>query len=128
MNKYGISIMLLMAMLVSCYSNSENQIKGRWKMYKVIQEGKDVTEEHNPYSERYLEFNSDSTFKSAGRPFGTNTGKYFFDENTSELFLDSDIGPEDDSYWKLKISNDTMYWQGYGSEWADNFQIAHIRS
>jgi hypothetical protein len=47
------------------------------------------------------------------------------DENT--LLLDSDAGPEDDSQWKITIQNDTMRWQGFGSEWADGFYIILVK-
>lgn len=96
-------------------------------MYKVVQSGKDVTSEHNPYHERYLELNTDQTFESGGRPYGMNTGKYIFDAKESTLFLDSDTGPEDDSQWRVSIQGDTMHWQGYGSEWANDFEIIQLR-
>lgn len=96
-------------------------------MHQVIQSGKDVTTEHNPHAERYLTLKSDSTFESGGRPFGSNTGKFNFNGEAKELFLDSDAGPEDDSYWKVRISNDTMYWQGFGSEWAEDFAMVHVK-
>ena len=103
-------------------------ITGKWAMHKVIQSGKDVTSEHDPHKERYLIIKDDNTFESGGRPFGKNTGKYKFDDSDNTLFLDSDAGPEDDSYWNVRVSNDTMYWQGYGSEWAKDFQIIQVRT
>lgn len=114
------------AALLGCASNPSQNLIGKWSMLQVIQNGEDVTADHNPHLERYLIFNADSTFKSGGRPFGENTGA--FSMNTQQqLFLDSDAGSEDDSYWNVRISNDTMYWQGYGSEWAENFQIIQVR-
>ena len=123
--KSGLKLMLIM--LLACNSKSEYPICGTWLIHRVVQNGKDVTAEHNPQNERYLSLKTDSTFESGGRPFGLNTGKYTFDKNRAELFLDSDVGPEDDSYWKLSVQNDTMYWQGYGSEWANEFQIIYYR-
>jgi len=122
-----ISIILVIVLMLAYTSDSEDGITGKWLMYKVIQNGKDVTSEHNPNNERYLILKNDNSFESGGRPFGRNTGKYLFNKEDNKLFLDSDTGPEDDSYWKVKISNDTMYWQGYGSEWAKNFQIIQIK-
>ena len=123
-----LSIVLFVMLIYGCSSNYEDRITGKWIMNKVIQNGQDVTEEHNPHNERYLILKTDSSFESGGRPFGINTGKYSFNEEDNKLFLDSDAGPEDDSYWIVRISNDTMYWQGYGSEWAENFQIVQIRN
>jgi len=108
-------------------SDPSKGIEGKWMMYKVFQNGEDVTKEHNPHHERYLIFKSDSSFESGGRPFGKNSGKYSLNKAGNKLFLDSDAGTEDDSYWNFTISYDTMYWQGYGSEWAENFQIIQIR-
>lgn len=96
-------------------------------MHKVMQHGEDVTAEHNPNSDRYLYLKGDMSFESGGTPFGRNTGKYRFDESSSTLFLDSDVGEEDDSQWLVTIQNDTMYWSGLGSEWAKNFAIVHVR-
>jgi len=96
-------------------------------MHEVLQEGKDVSEEHNPYNERYLVLRSDSTFETGGRPFGKNTGKYHYHSEDQILFLDSDAGPEDDSRWKVTLRRDTMHWEGVGSEWAEDFEIIQIR-
>ena len=126
MNK---SILLLFGIcLFACRSDSKDGMSGKWMIHQVIQNGKDVTAEHDPHKERYLIFNSDSTFKSGGRPFGENTGNYQFNKANSKLFLDSDAGAEDDSYWIVRINKDTMFWQGYGSEWAEDFQIIQLRA
>ena len=113
--------------VVGCASNPMDGITGKWLIHKVIQNGQDVTAERDPHGERYLVLKSDSSFESGGRPFGENTGKYSINTEDNNLFLDSDLGPEDDSYWMVRINNDTMYWQGFGSEWAENFQIIQIR-
>ncbi len=118
-----------MILLISgCASNPVNEILGKWSMHKVIQDEKDVTEEHNPYDERFLIMREGSTFESSGRPFGRNTGSYVFDQNNHTLFLDSDAGTEDDSQWKITIEGDTMHWLGHGSEWAKGFEIIHIKT
>ncbi len=122
-----IIVSFTVAFMVCCTSNTTDEITGKWRMYKVIQNGKDVTSEHNPNNDRFLILKSDSTFESGGAPYGKNTGRYLFSSGDKTLFLDSDAGPEDDSKWKVGISNDTMYWQGYGSEWAGNFELVHLR-
>jgi hypothetical protein len=121
-------VLLAAGFLMDLVAGSEMDITGKWLMNKVIQDGKDVTEEHDPYDERYLILQGDGSFESGGRPFGKNTGKYILDPKEYTLFLESDAGPEDDSYWNVSIRKDTMYWQGYGSEWAENFQLIHVRA
>jgi hypothetical protein len=122
-----LSILFLTVLFLGCTSNEKDGIIGKWKMYKVIQDGQDVTSEHNPYNERFIIFKSDSSFESGGRPFGKNSGKYEFNSADHTLFLDSDAGPEDDSHWKVSFQSDTMRWQGYGSEWAIGFELIHIK-
>ncbi len=122
-----IIIIFTTAFMISCTPKLDKQIIGKWKMYKVIQDGVDVSKQHNPKDERFFELFQDQTFMSDGRPYGKNTGKYTIEMNKQTLFLDSDIGPEDDSNWYIEIQNDTMTWQGYGTAWAERFQVIHIR-
>jgi hypothetical protein len=122
-----ISILLFTALLAGCNSGTENEILGTWLMQEVIQDGEDVTSEHDPYDERFMIFREDSTFESGGRPYGSNTGRYVYNSADNTLFLDSDAGPEDDSQWKVSIQADTMHWQGYGSEWAEAFELIQVR-
>ena len=117
-------LFLNLAVLLASCSNSPH-IEGTWRMHQIIQDGNDVTEEHDPFDERIVQF-SNGQFVSDGRPFGKNTGTYTYDGN--DLFLDSDAGEEDDSYWKVSISGDTMAWTGVGSAWAERFQIIQVRS
>jgi len=113
---------------MSCTTNSQNQLSGKWMMHKVIQNGKDVTIEHNPHNERFFLINEDGTFSSDGRPYGKNTGKYIFDDQKKTLAIDSDAGPDDDSNWKVTIDKNTMIWQGYGTKWAEGFQIHYKKN
>jgi len=119
--------LLMVVLFAGCKSNPENEIVGRWLIDKVSQDGEDVTSEHDPFGERYLMIREDSTFESGGRPFGRNTGIYVYNSVDKTLFLDSDAGPEDDSQWKVQVRGDTMFWQGYGSEWAERFELIQLR-
>jgi hypothetical protein len=121
------SILLITILVYGCRSDKADGLTGMWRMYQVLQDGKDVTSEHDPYNERYLKLESDSTFESGGRPFGTNTGTYIYHASEHTLILDSNAGPEDDSQWKVSIQGDTMHWKGYGSEWADGFELMHVK-
>ncbi len=118
---------LLALVLTLNLVQKEPSITGKWSMHQVIQAEKDVTSEHNPHDERFILLKEDSSFESGGRPFGKNTGKYEFEPKKQTLFLDSNAGEEDDSRWKVRIKGDTLYTQGYGSEWANAFQIIYIR-
>ena len=119
---------IIVAFLVmGCAEQSQDGIEGKWSMHQIIQNGDDVTSDHNPFNDRYLIIKPDGTFESGGKPLGKNTGKYTLNMNADTLLLDSDVGPEDDSQWLVRVSNDTMYWQGFGTEWAENFQIIQVR-
>lgn len=120
-------VLMIFALLGGCKPGNEDKILGTWTMHMVIQDGKDVSPEHNPYEERFFISRADSTFESGGRPYGSNTGRYLYDPEAGTLILDSDAGPDDDSQWMVEIRNDTMYWQGYGTEWAEEFRIIQIR-
>ena len=120
-------IMVLLAFAIIGCSSDNQELIGKWQMHKVIQSGVDVSEEHNPNNDRIITIYADSTFETNGTPFGKNMGKYKYDNVEMTLFLDSDAGPEDDSQWKVRFSEDTMYWQGFGTEWADEFELIHIR-
>lgn len=95
-------------------------------MHQVFQDSTDVSNEHNPANNRFIEFFADGTFRSGGDPNGENTGEYSFDEK-GILFLDSDAGPDDDSYWSVAYSNSQMKWNGVGAPRAERFTIVHQR-
>lgn len=62
----------------------------------------------------------DGTFKSGGH-FGENTGRWSIDPETGELFIDSDAGENDDSYWFVSFKDDVMIWtgaRGFGREFV----------
>jgi hypothetical protein len=122
-----LGALFLISLLPACTSGSEGEITGKWYMLKVIQSGQDVTSEHNPFNERFISIRVDNSFESDGRPYGKNTGKYIFNNEESTLFLDSDSGPDDDSQWKVTFKGDTMHWQGFGSKWAEAFELLHIK-
>ena len=103
------------------------QLLGHWNMHQVIQSDQDVTAEHNPNQDRWVEFYADGTFKSGGGAFGENTGKFTL-QKEGMLLLDSDAGPDDDSQWIITINQEVMEWQGLGSDWARQFKIIHHRT
>ena len=97
-------------------------------MESLTQNGQDVTAEHNPSANRFIIFNADKSFESGGDPYGKNTGKWELDEGTGELYLNSDVGEDDDSYWIVLIDQDRMQWQGTRFEFNSQFAVTHIRS
>jgi len=103
------------------------QIVGQWSMETVFEMGRDVTADHDPSDNRWIAFAVDGTFVSDGDPHGRNTGHWRIHEDTRELFLDSDAGEDDDSYWIVQIEDDSMRWKGTRSAFTERFEIIHAR-
>ena len=103
------------------------RIIGKWKMTKVLELSEDVTERHNPDNNRWIRFINDTEIENggafeSGRSDSTeNTGKWFIDKDG--LFIDSDAGEDDDSYWQVKIDENKMYWKGRKFEFNKRFEI-----
>lgn len=119
---------LIVFILTACAGTQDlsERIVGRWEMEQVLRNGNDITAEHNPDDDRYIVINADGTFKSGGH-FGENSGRWSIDPKTHELFIDSDAGEEDDSYWFVSFDDAIMTWtgsRGFGKE----FILKHRRS
>ena len=131
LKKINRTILGLLIFIFACQSTEnavhDSSLHGEWMMHAVIQQGNDVTAEHNPEKDRYIIFKEDGTFESGGSPWGKNTGKFTFNETDKSLFLDSDVGEEDDSNWEVNFQGDTLQWQGVGTAWAEDFQIIHVK-
>ena len=100
---------------------------GRWDMTGVYERGRDVTDEHDPAGDRFIELYADGTFESGGQPYGRNSGRWTYDHARRDLVLDSNLGPEDDSQWVVTLRGDEMEWGGAGSEFARRFRITSRR-
>ena len=120
-------VLILCSSFSSCSPLLSKKIVGTWKMEQVLDLGNDVSSEHNPNQDRWVTFYKDHTFKSGGGPFGENTGKWELDENTATLYLDSDAGEDDDSYWVVHINTNDMEWKGTKFDFAKRFTLRHIR-
>lgn len=119
-----IMVVLLISALTQ--ADTSKSIIGKWKMEKVLESEEDVTKNHNTENDRWIQFNRDGTFESDGQPYGPNTGKFVLDDSLN-LFLDSDAGPDDDSQWKVEFADNTMTWKGKGSPRAESFTLIHTR-
>ena len=108
-------------------SPARSALVGWWTMSKIIDQGTDVSAEHNPEGDRYIVLRSDGQFESGGQPYGRNTGRWSYDPVRAELALDSDAGPDDDSRWVVRLRGNTMEWTGVGSEFARRFRITARR-
>ena len=84
-----------------------------------------MSKDHNPSNNRFIEFKEDGTFESGGDPYGKNTGKFYVNNHVKTLHLDSDVGPNDDSYWSITLEKGIMKWKGTGSEFAKEFVITY---
>jgi len=124
---FNVAAILVLLGCTSSTDSAEGQLVGHWLMEKVMMDGVDVTEDHDPENERFFIMHADGTMESGGRPFGPNTGRYTYNEAGHTLFLDSDAGEEDDSRWIVEIESDTMIWQGVGTPWSERFQIVQVR-
>ena len=139
MKKFDPFILILLVIVVLSFScSSENsfseKISGKWKMVKVLELNEDVTENHNPGNNRWISFKADpdfpagGTFESAAGEERENTGKWSFSEKDNELFLDSDAGEDDDSYWEVSFNADSMFWRGRKFEFNKRFEIIHKKA
>lgn len=121
----SLTIALLIT-LTSCTNTLEKQLPGKWRMAQVFESGADVTAQHNPKGNRWIEFHKDGTFVSDGDPFGRNTGHWHIDAAKTMLYIDSDL-EDDDSEWKIEIKGDTTYWNGVGTPRKEGFRLVHVR-
>ena len=109
-------------------TQAASAIIGTWTMEQVLRDGADVTREHNPADNRWIRFDSKGTFTSDGDPMGRNTGRWSLADSSSELYLDSDAGENDDSYWIVSFASDTMRWAGARFDFNKRFELVHLRS
>lgn len=100
---------------------------GMWVMRQVFQDTLDVTDEFNPGWNRWITLNEEGTFESGGAPIGYSSGVWSFDSLSNELFLDSDAGEEDDSYWIVGEIDTMMAWQGARGDMAAQFKLTFIK-
>lgn len=112
--------------LAACAAPDDPRV-GRWDLHQVRQAGADVTAEHDPQDERFIELLPDGRFQSGGAPHGPNTGRWSVDAETGELWIDSDAGESDDSYWMPTLHGDTMVWRGTRG-FGQQFTLVHVRA
>ena len=126
-----IAFLIFCIILFMRCANSHEQLRkdlvARWEMERVFDNGQEVTSEHNPKGNRWIEFKSDGSFESGGDPYGNNTGTYSLNYELKSLYIDSDVGDDDDSQWIIEIEGDKMTWEGTGAEWAERFKLVHRR-
>ncbi|MCB2203573.1 DUF5004 domain-containing protein [bacterium] len=123
-----LPIIALLLLLSACGAEAplKERIVGSWDMTQVLHNGKDVTAEHDPKNTRSITFHDDGTFMSEGFPVGTNTGKWSIAPKTKELFIDSDAGEGDDSYWFVDLEGNRMVWEG-ARGYATEFTLIQTR-
>ena len=109
--------------LLACNTSPslQSQLVNHWEMASIMQNGQDVSEQHNPKNNRWIDLQSDGTFISDGDPYGRNTGRWTINEQNMELFLDSDAGEGDDSYWIAEIKEDQVFLKGTRSDFTEQF-------
>lgn len=130
-------LLLLISIIFLCHCNFKESVNenilGTWKMIKVKELSKDVTERHNPDNDRWISFIEDRNidgggiFESGKGDLKENSGKWFYNEKENELYLDSDAGEDDDSYWSVTIEGSRMIWKGRRFEFNKRFEIEYSR-
>lgn len=125
MSRHLFLSVVVISVLFACQESSINQdqLIHKWQMGAIHQNGQDVSAWHNPEQNRWIELKADGTFVSDGDPYGRNTGKWTFDETTRELYLDSDAGEGDDSYWILARTDGDLLLSGARSEFTQQFSM-----
>ena len=125
--KYLLTFCLLACTLACSRPQQSASIAKKWMMHTVVRNGTDVTERHIPNNERWIEFHTDSTFASGGRPFGENSGSYTLETRNDSLFLfiKSNAGDDDDSSWIVELSDSTMEWRGIENSFAQQFVLSY---
>ena len=127
-------IIVLPFTLLSCSEDASltGKIEGRWQMTKVLDRSADVTKNHNPEGNRWIRFIRDENvenggiFESGRDDTKENTGKWSI--NGFELFIDSDAGDDDDSYWQVIIDGSEMHWIGQRFDFNKRFEIFYERA
>ena len=136
MKKSNFLLLILFVFIACVYSCSkDNSLSGRligkWKMTVVLELSLDVTSKHNPDNDRWIRLIDDPEIENGGKfesgkgDSTENTGKWFIDKDV--LFIDSDAGKDDDSYWQITINDDEMRWKGRKFEFNKRFEIFHKR-
>jgi len=139
MKKINTLIFILTFILVISFSCSNRnsfseKISGKWMMVKVLELSEDVTNNHNPGNNRWISFIAEPDtpdswrFESGTGEDRENTGKWFYNTKENVLFLDSDAGEGDDSYWEVSFKADSMYWKGRKFEFNKRFEIFYKKA
>jgi hypothetical protein len=115
------AIIFLICLLITFSCGNDDSITekiiGKWERQRVTELSEDVTQNHNPGSDRWIRFKKDAgineggTFESGSGDKKENTGKWIYDKKENELFIDSNAGEDDDSYWDVTIEDNTMQWE-----------------
>jgi hypothetical protein len=119
-----LTFLCLLGVAIACRPTSDSPtdlLVNHWDMDQIIHNGQDATQEHDPEDNRWIELYDDGTYTSDGDPYGRNTGKWTLNEETMELYLDSDAGEGDDSYWIVEVAEDSVRLSGARSEFTKAF-------
>lgn len=114
---------LFLALPFACQEKPlAERLIGNWRMTQVLQHDHDVSAEHNPNNDRWIEFYQDGSFKTGGSPYGDNHGKWKLNNDERVLYLDSSV-ENDDSEWQLQLTPKSMQWRGIGDPGKEAFTL-----
>lgn len=131
-----ISLTLSLCILSCSKDNKDTSLRGRiegkWIMTKVLDRSEDVTKNHNPDGNRWIKFVKNDKVQNGGY---FESGRGDKKENTGqwslkgfEIFIDSDAGDDDDSYWQVIVKGDSMHWIGQRFNFNKRFEIFYKRA
>jgi len=122
----SFAIILFLIGIASINTQAQDEIIGKWKLEQVIVDGVDVSQEHNPFNERWIEFLKNGSFQSDGRPFGKNSGTWSEEKTENIIHLKSKV-EDDNSDWVYELDKDKIRWTGFGDRKKQNTVLMHTK-
>lgn len=127
-------IVIFLLTYISCGEDTSlrGKMEGKWIMTRVLDRSQDVTKYHNPDNNRWIRFiindniKNGGVFESGRGDTTNNTGKWTI--NGFELFIDSDAGDDDDSYWQVIIEGNEMHCIGQRFDFNKRFELFYKRA
>jgi len=86
-------------------------------MHKGYQNGKDLSEIHNPSKSRWVKFANSGQYASGGEPYNLSMGKWTIEEDVLQMTSDGN----QDSRWKISIDGNKLTWEGTGNKDMEGF-------
>ncbi|NQV52327.1 MAG: hypothetical protein HQ500_04050 [Flavobacteriales bacterium] len=120
-------IILFIALLhLNGQAQTNEELIGDWAMESAADVGENVTAQEDPHNERWIQFQSNGSFKSDGRPVGKSAGQWTYDVPSHTLALKSNSG-DNDSKWLVHFEDEKMSWRGLGEGNKTTMVVTYVR-